>query len=115
MHAYIIIAAELAILYTVFWYVFLREPRPYRIKGNPWGFYDDDSKVEPKDHLNRTALTQEWEIQESQFFPNSPTELFRSQNLGIVKIQNSQLEKKQAANFLAKLGQTLNLLSIKLP
>lgn len=41
MYAYLIIAAELLILYTVFWYVFLREPKPYKIKGNPWGRYDE--------------------------------------------------------------------------
>jgi hypothetical protein len=39
MFAYAIIAFELLILYTVFWYVFLREPQPYRIQGNPWGGY----------------------------------------------------------------------------
>lgn len=39
MLAYLIIGIELVILYTVFWYVFLREPRPYKIKGNPWGGY----------------------------------------------------------------------------
>jgi len=38
--AYLIIAIELAILYTVFWYVFLREPKPYRLRGNAWGAYD---------------------------------------------------------------------------
>lgn len=42
MLAYLIIAIELVILYTVFWYVFLREPRPYKIKGNPWGGYTGD-------------------------------------------------------------------------
>ena len=40
MLAYLVISVELAILYTVFWYVFLREPKPYRIKGNAWGAYD---------------------------------------------------------------------------
>jgi hypothetical protein len=40
MLAYVIIAVELLILYTVFWYVFLREPKPYSIKGNAWGVYD---------------------------------------------------------------------------
>ncbi len=39
MLAYLIIGIELAILYTVFWYVFLREPRPYKIKENIWGYY----------------------------------------------------------------------------
>lgn len=43
MYAYLIIAAELLILYTVFWYIFLREPKPYKVKGNPWGLYDGQS------------------------------------------------------------------------
>ena len=41
MFAYVIIACELAILYTVFWYIFLREPKPYTIHGDPWGTYDE--------------------------------------------------------------------------
>ena len=40
MFAYFIIACELAILYTVFWYIFLREPKPYKIVGDPWGTYE---------------------------------------------------------------------------
>ena len=43
MFAYLIIAVELAILYTVFWYVFIREPKPYRVAGNLWGSYDNAS------------------------------------------------------------------------
>lgn len=37
MFIYVLIAVELAILYTAFWYVYVREPRPIRIRGNPWG------------------------------------------------------------------------------
>jgi len=44
--AYTIIAIELAILYTVFWYVFLREPKPYRLRGNAWGAYDGPDSSE---------------------------------------------------------------------
>ena len=40
MFAYLIIGIELAILYSVFWYVFVREPRPYRINGSIWGSYE---------------------------------------------------------------------------
>ena len=40
MFACLIIFSELAILYTVFWYIFLRETKPYRISGNPWGCYE---------------------------------------------------------------------------
>lgn len=43
MFAYLIIAAELAVLYTVFWYIFLREPRPMRIKGEMWGRYETNA------------------------------------------------------------------------
>lgn len=41
MFAYLIIAAEIAILYFVFWYLYIYEPRPRRILGNPWGRYQD--------------------------------------------------------------------------
>ena len=41
MLIYLIIAAELAILYTVFWYVYVRDPKPYKITGNPWGKYGE--------------------------------------------------------------------------
>ena len=40
MFACLIIALELVILYTVFSYIFLHEPRPYRITGDPWGRYE---------------------------------------------------------------------------
>jgi hypothetical protein len=40
MFAYLLIGIELAILYSVFWYVFVREPRPYRINGSIWGSYE---------------------------------------------------------------------------
>ena len=39
MFIYLIIAFELALLYTVFWYGFVYEPKPFRIKGDPWGTY----------------------------------------------------------------------------
>src|SRR5260221_6002736 len=42
MLIYLIIAAELAILYTVFWYVYVRDPKPYKIVGNLWGKYGDN-------------------------------------------------------------------------
>ncbi len=39
MLIYLIIAAELAILYTVFWYVYVKDPKPYKVKGPLWGRY----------------------------------------------------------------------------
>jgi hypothetical protein len=48
MYIYILIALELAVLYTVFWYLYIRKPsHRERIVGNPWGLYegvDTDSK-----------------------------------------------------------------------
>src|SRR5580692_4741221 len=40
MFACLLIVCELAILYTVFWYIFLREEKPYKVHGNLWGRYD---------------------------------------------------------------------------
>jgi len=40
MFAYLLIIAELSILASVYWYVFIREPRPFEIKENIWGCYD---------------------------------------------------------------------------
>jgi hypothetical protein len=42
MFVYLLIAAEIAILYTVFWYVYVREPKEgRRIQANLWGTYQD--------------------------------------------------------------------------
>ncbi len=40
MFAYLLIAFELAFLYAAFWYVFIREPKPFRITGRLWGSYE---------------------------------------------------------------------------
>ncbi|HEY9733363.1 MAG TPA: hypothetical protein V6C89_15700 [Drouetiella sp.] len=44
MFAYLLIGIELTILFSVFWYVFIREPKPFRI-GNAglWGSYEAGS------------------------------------------------------------------------
>ena len=34
MFAYLVVAIELAILYNVFWYVFIREPKPFKLGVN---------------------------------------------------------------------------------
>lgn len=41
MFAYLLIGIELTILFGVFWYVFIREPKPFRV-GNSgmWGSYE---------------------------------------------------------------------------
>ncbi len=40
MFACLIVLAEVCLLATVFWYVFVREPRPFEITDNLWGCYD---------------------------------------------------------------------------
>ncbi len=39
MLAYAIVFIELTILSGVFWYVFIREPKPYKVDGELWGSY----------------------------------------------------------------------------
>ncbi|MDR3616847.1 MAG: hypothetical protein P4L53_25040 [Candidatus Obscuribacterales bacterium] len=39
MFVYLLIGLELALLYGVFWYVFVREPKPYNVNGDMWGSY----------------------------------------------------------------------------
>ncbi len=65
MLAYAIIAFEMAILYTVFWYVFLREPRPYRIQGNPWGGYNKPAVPDNSAGLKAERVLQERELMTS--------------------------------------------------
>ncbi len=48
MLAYAIVFFELAILSVVFWYVFLREPQPYKVEGDLWGSYYEPSNEDTK-------------------------------------------------------------------
>jgi hypothetical protein len=51
MFVYLLIASELVVLYTVYWYLYVREPRVNRrISANMWGSYEqaaDDQFVDP--------------------------------------------------------------------
>ena len=40
MFEWLLIGIELAVLYFGFWFVFIRKPDVYRIKGDPWGQYE---------------------------------------------------------------------------
>lgn len=42
MFAYVLIGLELIILYAAFWFVFVREPKPFELKENLWGYYSDE-------------------------------------------------------------------------
>jgi hypothetical protein len=43
MFAYLVIGVELALLYAVFWYVFIREPKPFELRAEYFGTYQCDS------------------------------------------------------------------------
>ncbi len=51
MFAWVLIGFELAILYFAFWFVFIREPKQYKIKGDPWGLYEEN--------VNRASASKE--------------------------------------------------------
>jgi len=40
MCAYIVVAIELWFFVALFWFIFIYEPGPYQIKGDPWGLYE---------------------------------------------------------------------------
>ncbi len=40
MFAHLLIIAELCMLAAAYYYVFVREPQPFEIKENIWGYYD---------------------------------------------------------------------------
>lgn len=47
MEPYLIIAFELAVLYFIFWYMFLRESKRPEIKRGLWGQYPGLNKQSP--------------------------------------------------------------------
>lgn len=86
MFAYLIIAAELLVLYTVFWYIFLREPKPYRIKGEMWGRYENNA-------LARYFESLEHEFQhEANASPKDAANMNRLQTMAIAKAACPQLQ-----------------------
>jgi hypothetical protein len=47
MFVYLLIGLELALVYGVFWYVFVREPKPYNVNGDLWGSYVSNDNASP--------------------------------------------------------------------
>lgn len=43
MFAYVLIAFELLLLSFVYWFVFVREPKPYKVKESLWGRYGESA------------------------------------------------------------------------
>jgi hypothetical protein len=55
MFAYLIIGIELAILYFVFWVVFIREPKPREIRAELWGRYQGVKENSEIDYRKSTV------------------------------------------------------------
>ena len=136
-----IIAFELLILYTVFWYVFLREPRPYRITKHLWGHYegfdgDNSETLARKLHAHardQKAIAEEWTDKNGTVVrtPMTAGDLIRSHTRGVHKVHEccgtpinlaSHVCQKAPANsqsahaaskFLSKLADRLNSISVK--
>jgi hypothetical protein len=141
MFAYAIIAFELLILYTVFWYVFLREPQPYRIQGNPWGGYHNGEQEQrllngfaraaqasesvansnnainhqamAERAINERAIYEEWNLDA----PLAPSQLMRCRKKGVhtSKVVIDEKTSTFADQFLAKLAERLNRINVKIP
>lgn len=84
MFAYLVIGLEIAILYTAFWYVFVREVKPYRVVGNPWGGYGTDD------------------------FDNVESWADETSELGVGQISVNQAMSNQAASNLAASNQAVS-------
>lgn len=96
MFAYLIIAAELLVLYTVFWYIFLREPRPYRIKSEMWGRYDTNALnryFESLEHeLHETNASSAYSQDSAWLHINEGAQMNRLATLSIAKAACPQLQ-----------------------
>jgi hypothetical protein len=137
MFAYLVIAFELAILYTVFWYIFLREPKPFKVAGNIWGQYDNGSKFAGSqiDPTLPIQTRQDWmtlnEMYYSEYCGNRSRPQFRrgianakvklprisrnpSLNYGWV-LADEQQQHEAVPQFLNKLQNTLEELRLKIP
>lgn len=111
MLMYLIIILELAFLYAAFWYIYLREPKPRKIVGNPWGNYANAASgnrfvgrgvdptlpaVQPV-LVDRNPGTRTWQVQTPAPAAARAT------------------EQKLVVDFLATLKHSVNRLSVKLP
>ena len=140
MFAYVLIAAELAILYSVFWYVFVREPRPFELKENLWGFYDGPAQPyverdydEPQVAGFISGRSDSW-LQELPSAGQSRRQQIQSAILGrstrpgaCRRLGDSDLKngwtvreaegesETSPESFLQTLGEMLNLLTVRTP
>jgi hypothetical protein len=145
MVAYLIIAVELAILYGVFWSVFIREPHSPHVKGAMWGSYgrdpesyttygaEDHLPVQLIDQINDRELdtyyAHHWDMESSSAARRTRHQAnvvrARSQRASMRRYQqlrygwvSSELiedEKTLVGKLFQNLSRAINQLSVKLP
>jgi len=97
---------ELALLYTVFWYVFIREPKPFELRAGYWGSYQRDSSEFTAYGANRHMPAQLIdEINERQLY-NFYVEQIRIQQAQLRQIEFPQLPFPQPEIPKAQYGQS---------
>jgi len=119
MLMYLIIILELAFLYAAFWYIYLREPKPRKITGNPWGYYENartgkQIRVRAVDPtlplvgspvlIDKQPGTRTWQVESPSFtniIPATP--------------RSSSKEAQLVLDFFTTLKHSVNRLSVKLP
>lgn len=128
MFAYLLIGIELTILYAVFWYVFIREPRPYKVDGNMWGTYDYSQtdlsryEIDYSSSADRKWLENNLEILKGLqnastathqvHLPMKPVE--NTRQYGWV-VRNSESEANAVAKLFGKFRNSVDTLSVKTP
>jgi hypothetical protein len=129
MYAYLIIGVELAILYSVFWYVFIREPRPYKVNGDLWGTYSAQSEFTTYDVDHASSGDRQWlennmevlkNLQNSEWtnrahlshLPMKPIE--NTKQYGWV-VRDRDAEAGAVAKLFGKFRNSIEVMSVKLP
>jgi hypothetical protein len=110
-----LLAFELVFLAAAFWYVFVREEKPYEIVGDPWGLYPDASKrlngqvcgeISPKGkvYINRAVFKKQ--AQTGGVACVSGNETYVAHH-GFVKPQSIQLDASASETALETSNVTL--------
>lgn len=126
MYAYLIIAVELAILYSVFWYVFIREPRPYTLKGDLWGTYSQPSVTACDDYASSSARQWDHNMEVLKKIQNGHNQnQAHHSNLPMKPIENTKqygwvvnskdAEAGAVAKLFGRFRDSIEVMSVKVP
>jgi hypothetical protein len=97
MFVYLLIAAELALIWWVYWYLYVREPGHHsHISGGTWGSYEHQRAEEAALKAYVRAEQYMWDQRKMQYIPVSQ---FEAESL--------------LANMAAKLDRQLSELNVK--